>query len=213
MEIEKKNEQFQIEKMELGPFGTNTYILTCSKTLESVVVDAPGEASKILARLKKTNPKYILITHNHMDHTGALSELKAALKVPVAAHEADAGTLPAPTDILLKEGDIVSFGKIRLNVLHTPGHTPGSLSFFTDNYLISGDTIFPGGPGKTWSPADFKKIIESITNKIFNLPDNTQVYPGHGGSTILRKEKQAFGEFSSKPHDPDLCGDVLWSSS
>lgn len=213
MEIEKKNEQLQIEKMELGPFGTNTYILTCSKTLESVVVDAPGEASKILARLKKTNPKYILITHNHMDHTGALSELKAALKVPVAAHEADAGTLPAPTDILLKEGDIVSFGKIRLNVLHTPGHTPGSLSFFTDNYLISGDTIFPGGPGKTWSPADFKKIIESITSKIFNLPDNTQVYPGHGGSTILRKEKRAFEEFSSKPHDPDLYGDVLWSSS
>lgn len=213
MEIEEKNEHFQIEKMELGPFGTNTYILTCGKTLESVVVDAPGEASKILARLEKTTPKYILITHNHMDHTGALSELKAALKVPVAAHEADAGTLPAPTDILLKEGDIVSFGKIRLNVLHTPGHTPGSLSFFTDNYLISGDTIFPGGPGKTWSPADFKKIIESITNKIFNLPDNTQVYPGHGGSTILRKEKQAFEEFSSKPHDPDLCGDVLWSSS
>ena len=213
MEIEGKNEHFQIEKMELGPFGTNTYIITCGKTLESVVVDAPGEASKILARLKKTNPKYILITHNHMDHTGALSELKAALKIPVAAHEADAGTLPAPTDILLKEGDIVSFGKIQLNVLHTPGHTPGSLCFFSDNYLISGDTIFPGGPGKTWSAADFKKIIESITNKIFNLPDNTQVYPGHGGPTILRKEKQAFEEFSSKPHDPDLCGDALWSSS
>ena len=102
MEIEGKNEHFQIEKMELGPFGTNTYIITCGKTLESVVVDAPGEASKILARLEKTNPKYILITHNHMDHTDALSELKAALKVPVAAHEADAGTLPAPTDILLK---------------------------------------------------------------------------------------------------------------
>ncbi len=213
MQVEEKNEHFQIEKLELGPFGTNSYILICDKTLESVVVDAPGEANKILARLKKTNPKYILITHNHMDHTGALSELKSALKVPVAAHESDAGALPAPADILLEEGDVVSFGKIQLNVLHTPGHTSGSLCFFTDNYLISGDTIFPGGPGKTWSPADFKKIIESITKKIFNLPDNTQVYPGHGESTILRNEKKAFEEFSTKPHAPELYGDVLWSSS
>ncbi|MFQ5484411.1 MAG: MBL fold metallo-hydrolase [Desulfobacterales bacterium] len=213
MAVEEKNERLQIKKMELGPFGTNAYILTCIDTIDSVVVDAPGEASKILALLEKTNPRYILITHNHMDHTGALSELKSALKVPVAAHASDAGTLPASTDIFLEEGDVVSFGKIQLNVLHTPGHTPGSLCFFTDKYLISGDTIFPGGPGKTWSPADFKKIIESLTKKIFNLPDNTRVYPGHGDSTILINEKKAFEEFSSKPHTADLYGDVLWSSS
>lgn len=213
MGIVEKNESIQIEKTELGPFNTNTYILTCGKTFESVVIDAPDKVSKILERLKTTNPKYILMTHNHMDHTGALLELKSALKIPVAAHEADAGKLPASADVLLKEGDIVSFGEIQLRVLHTPGHTPGSLCFFTDGYLISGDTIFPGGPGKTGSPVDFEKIIESITRKIFNLPDSTHIYPGHGQSAMLKKEKQAFEEFSSRRHDPDLCGDVYWSSS
>ena len=115
--------------------------------------------------------------------------------------------------MLLQDGDVMTFGKIQLNVLHTPGHTPGSLCFFTDIYLISGDTLFPGGPGKTGSPADFKKIIESITAKLFNLPDDTQVYPGHGASTIIGNEKRAFSEFSARSHPPDLCGDVLWASS
>jgi glyoxylase-like metal-dependent hydrolase (beta-lactamase superfamily II) len=83
----------------------------------------------------------------------------------------------------------------------------------TGSFLISGDTIFPGGPGKTWSPGDFKKIVESLTGNIFTLPDETQVYPGHGDSTIVKKEKQKFEAFSSKPHDPNLCGDVVWLSS
>jgi len=208
-----KDESLQIDKFELGPFGTNTYILRCRKTNDSVVVDAPGEAGKILGRLKETNPKYILMTHNHMDHTGSLAQLKSALKVPVAAHAADADRLPTPCDMLLKDGDGISFGEIDLNVLYTPGHTPGSLCFYTGKYLISGDTLFPGGPGKTGSPADFKQIVKSITHKIFELPDDTPIFPGHGDATVLLKEKQAFEAFSSRSPNPDLCGDVLWASS
>lgn len=208
-----KDESVQIEKMELGPFGTNGYVITCRKTGDSVVVDAPGEVEKILEELKGTNPKYILMTHNHMDHVGALSELKSALNVPLAAHADDTRNLPVSPDILLKDGDVVDFGNIQLKVLHTPGHTPGSLCFSTDKYLISGDTLFPDGPGKTSSPANLRQIIESITSKIFQLPDDTAVYPGHGDVTILGKEKKAFEGFSSRPHDPNLCGDVLWSSS
>ena len=207
-----KNESIQMEKLELGPFGTNTYVVICQETKDSVVVDAPGQAGKIFKQLEGTNPKYILMTHDHMDHVGALSELKSELKVPVAAHAADAGNLPAPPDMVLKDGDVVSFGNIQLRVLHTPGHTPGSLCFLTGSTLISGDTIFPGGPGKTSSPAHFKQILESITTKIFALPDDTKVYPGHGDSTIVKKEKEAFEGFSSRPHDPNLCGDVLWAS-
>ena len=100
-----------------------------------------------------------------------------------------------------------------LKVLHTPGHTPGSLCFWVEKHLISGDTIFPGGPGKTKSPADLKRIIESITSKIFVLPDDTAIYPGHGNSTLLKKEKREFATFSSRPHDAYLFGDVLWLSS
>ena len=207
-----KDDRIQIEKLELGPFGTNAYILVCSNTGESVVVDAPADAGKILALLKGTRPKYILITHNHMDHTGALAELKSTLDLPIAAHADDAGQLPVPADQLIDDGDVISFGEIKLSVLHTPGHTPGSICFLTGSYLIAGDTLFPGGPGRTGSPADFKKVMDSLTTKIFVMPDDTRVFSGHGNSTILGKERQTFELFSAGSHDSNLCGDVLWES-
>jgi glyoxylase-like metal-dependent hydrolase (beta-lactamase superfamily II) len=207
-----KDDRIQIEKLELGPFGTNAYILICRNTGASAVVDAPADAGKILVLLKETRPKYILITHNHMDHTGALAELKATLDLPVAAHADDAGRLPVSADHLLNDGDVISLGDIQISVLHTPGHTPGSICFLTGNYLIAGDTIFPDGPGKTGSPADFQRIVASLTAKIFVLPDDIQIFPGHGNSTILERERQAFEAFSARGLDANLCGDVLWSA-
>ncbi len=203
----------QIERLELGPYYTNAYILVCRKTRDSVLIDTPEEASTIMDRLKGTNPKYILLTHNHMDHLGAFSELRSSLKVPVAVHALDTGNLPSPPDVLLSDGDMVSFGNLGLEVLHTPGHTPGSLCFRMGRYLIAGDTIFPGGPGKTRSPAHFRQIVKSITEKIFVLPDDTQIYPGHGDSTVVEKEKEKFAVFSSRLPTPNLYGDVLWLSS
>ena len=213
MTIVVEDDAIQIERLELGPFGTNAYIVICRKTQDSVLIDAPAEANIIMDRLKSTNPKYILLTHNHMDHIGALAELQAGLKVPLAAHALDAGNLPSPPEMLLNDGDTVTIGNLKLEVLHTPGHTPGSLCFKVGCYLISGDTIFRSGPGKTKSSADFKQIIKSMTEKIFVLPDATQIYPGHGDSTVLKKEKDEFAVFSSRSHSPDLCGDVLWHSS
>jgi glyoxylase-like metal-dependent hydrolase (beta-lactamase superfamily II) len=203
----------KIIRMELGPWGTNAYIVVCQATNESLLVDAPGEADKILKQLAGTRPKYIVLTHNHIDHIGALEELKAKLIIPVALHPGDASRLALKPDIELKDGDAIEVGKLKLKVLHTPGHTPGSLCFLLGKYLISGDTIFPGGPGKTGTPADFKQIVKSVESKLFVLPDDTQVYPGHGEGTVLGKEKKEFAVFSSKSHDPGLCGDVLWLSS
>ena len=208
-----KEDSIRIEKLELGPFGTNAYILICRQTGASVLVDAPGEADKILVQLNGTDPKYILMTHNHMDHTGALAEVKSALNVPIAAHGDDAGMLPLKPDMLLNDGDVITCGELHLAVLHTPGHTAGSLCFLTGNYLIAGDTLFPDGPGKTGSPADFRRIVESLTSKIFVLPEDTRIYSGHGDSTTLKKEKRAFEAFSTRSHDPNLYGDVLWASS
>jgi len=213
MTIVAEDDAIQIERLELGPFGTNAYIVICRKMRDSALIDAPAEANIIMDRLKGTNPKYILLTHNHMDHIGALAELQAGLKVPLAAHALDAGNLPSPPEMLLNEGDTVSVGNLKLKVLHTPGHTPGSLCFKVGKYLISGDTIFPGGPGKTRSPDAFKQIIKSITEKIFVLPDDTPIYPGHGESTVLKKEKEEFAVFSSHPHSPHLYGEILWLSS
>jgi len=213
MAIVIENEEIKIERLSLGPYGTNCYILTCGKTRASVLVDTPAEADQILAHLRGTNPRYIVITHNHMDHLGAFNEVKSGLRIPVAAHPLDAKRLPAEPEILLNDGDTLSCGKVDLEVLHTPGHTPGSICLLTRNYLISGDTIFPGGPGKTGSPAALKQIIESLKSKVFVLPDDTHIYPGHGDSTVLKKEKAEFEVFSSRPLDPKLCGDVLWLSS
>lgn len=213
MSVVVQDDSIQIDRLTLGPYETNSYVLMCRLTAESVLVDAPGGADKITRQLRGTNPRHILITHAHMDHTGALSELKSRLGVPVSAHPLEAKRLPLKPEILLGDGDSVSFGKTELKVLHTPGHTPGSVCFLTGKYLIAGDTIFPAGPGKTQSPEHFRQIVESITSKIFPLPEDTQIYPGHGDPTVLKKEKEEFAIFSSRPHDPGLCGDVLWLSS
>jgi len=213
MKVMVDDEAIEIIRMELGPWGTNSYLVVCHATDECLLVDAPGEADKILTQLAGTKPKYIAITHSHIDHIGALEELKSKLKIPVAVHPADASRLPLKPDMELKDGNALKIGKLNIKVLHTPGHTPGSLCFLTGRHLISGDTIFPGGPGKTGSPADFKQIVKSIKDKLFALPDDTQVYPGHGEPTVLGKEKKEFAAFAYKSHVPGLCGDVLWLSS
>lgn len=213
MVVVARDDDIQIERLETKPFGTNAYVITCGQTRDSVLIDAPAEAGAILELLKATNPKYILLTHNHMDHLGALSELHSRLKVPIAAHALDSDNLHPAPETLLNDGDVVLLGKVKIEVLHTPGHTPGSLCFRIGKYLLAGDTIFPGGPGRTRAPADLSQIIKSITEKIFVLPDETEIYPGHGDSTTLKKERDKFATFSSRTHDPNLCGDVLWLSS
>ncbi len=213
MVVVARDDDIQIERLELGPFGTNAYILACRKTGDSVLIDTPAEAGTIMKGLQGTNPKYILLTHNHGDHLGAFTGLRSLLKVPVGAHVLDAPGLPSAPELRLNDGDVIAFGNLRLEVMHTPGHTPGSLCFKIGRYLISGDTIFPGGPGATGSPAAFRQIVKSITEKIFLLPDDTLIYPGHGDASVLKKEKEEFAIFSSRPHPPNLCGEIVWLSS
>jgi hydroxyacylglutathione hydrolase len=208
-----KNSSIRIDRLELGQYQTNSYLLTCLETGACMVIDAPGEVEKVMKALEGIHPQYILMTHDHLDHIGGLRELASLLSVPVATHAADARGLPTPVDILLQDGDRVSFGALNLEVLHTPGHTPGSLCFLTGQFLIAGDTLFPGGPGHTRSPGDFRQILESITRKLLPLPGDTLVYPGHGEATILEREEQAIRRFSARPYAPDLCGDVLWEQS
>ena len=213
MTIVTEDDAIRIVRLELGPFGTNSYIVTCRKTQDSAMIDAPAEASIIVDTLRNTTPRYILLTHSHFDHIGALAQLRAELKIPLAAHASDAANLESPPETLLSDGDTLSLGDLTFAILHTPGHTPGSLCFRVGRYLISGDTIFPGGPGRTDSPAAFEQIVKSTAEKILVLPDDTVVYPGHGDATVLKKEKDEFAIFNSRPHDPRLCGDVLWLST
>jgi glyoxylase-like metal-dependent hydrolase (beta-lactamase superfamily II) len=210
MAVVVQDEVLQIEGLVLGLYETNAYILVCQKTKDSVLIDAPAEATKIIEKLRGTNPKRVLLTHTHGDHIGALQEIRSRLQIPVSAHLADARSLSSPPEIPLGDGDVILLGNIRIEVIHTPGHTAGGLCFKTERYLLSGDTLFPGGPGQTKSPADLKQIISSITSRLLPLDDDTLIFPGHGNSTILKKEKDEFAIFSSRAHPPSLCGDVLW---
>ncbi len=203
----------RIEKLTLGPYETNTYIVVCQKTHESLVVDAPAKASEIIAALEGTQPKYILLTHDHYDHTGVIVSLRARLKVPLACHELDSFQLKTPPEIYLKDGDTLKLGNLEIEVLHTPGHTPGGLSFMIGKYLFVGDTIFPGGPGYTETPADFRRILTTIKQKILRLLDDTMLLPGHGDNTTVKKAKKEYAVFAAKPHGDDICGDVAWLSS
>ncbi len=208
-----KDENVQIDRLELGSFNANCYLVVCRPTREGVLVDAPAEAGKILEFSEGVDLKFLLLTHSHIDHIGAVSELEKELKIPVGAHPLDVKNLTSQPEVRLVDGSNVSFGNLRMKVLHTPGHTPGSLCFILGSYLFSGDTIFPEGPGKTGTPSDFKQIVESITGKIFVLPEETRIFPGHGDPTVIRDEKRKFAVFSSRTHKPGLCGDVLWLSS
>jgi hydroxyacylglutathione hydrolase len=211
MEVVIDNQKIKIVRMELGPWSTNAYIVVCPQTRDSALIDAPPGAENIIKNLGSTNLKYVLLTHNHLDHVEGLRVIRERVPAPLAVHIVeDQNRLPFPPEILLKDGDIICVGKVKMEVIFTPGHTPGSQCFRIGEYLLSGDTIFPGGPGRTDSPADFRQILRSLEQKIFILPDDLKIFPGHGDSTTLKKEKTGFNAFNSRLHDPDLCGDVTW---
>lgn len=204
------DKEIRVEKLALGPWDSNCYVVSCPPGGDTVIIDTPTEAPKILKAVAGLPVRFILITHGHPDHLGALAEVKEKLGVGVAVHAADAGRLPIPADRLLEPGQELSLGSRKLKVIHTPGHTPGSVCCLLGRHLFSGDTLFPNGPGKTTTPQDFSRIVDSVVSQLFILPDDTIVYPGHGEGTVLGKERQLFAAFSSRPWKPDLCGDVVW---
>ncbi|HEX6510323.1 MAG TPA: MBL fold metallo-hydrolase [Chloroflexota bacterium] len=182
----------ELKQFSVGPYDNNVYILVDTKSGESVLFDAPTDASRIVRELDGTSLKYILMTHADQDHIGALRQVKQATGAAVGVHPADAGNLPVPPDLELEDGRIVRLGTSTLKCLYTPGHTPGSMCFLVGDILIAGDTLFPGGPGSKSgriSPAEFQQLVESIRSKLFTLPDETRVYPGHGKSTTIGAER------------------------
>ncbi len=197
----------------MGPIDNNSYILSCRETGEGVIIDAPAEPEKLLAEIGDVKVKAIIITHRHGDHTAGLREVKDRTGAPLGAHPEDAQALPMPTDFQLKDGDTYEVGKVRLRAVHTPGHTPGALCLVTGKHVFTGDTLFPGGPGRTGSPEAFRQVKDSIVSKILPLPGDTAVLPGHGDDTTIGKSAEEVRAFESRSHPENLCGDVEWLKS
>jgi glyoxylase-like metal-dependent hydrolase (beta-lactamase superfamily II) len=186
-----------VRKVEVGSMGNNTYVLECPETHDSIIVDGCFEADKILEGAEGSNVVAIVETHGHADHVQALPELKESLGVPVMAHPGD--EYPIAIDRELEDGDVVEFGNRRAEIIYTPGHTPGGICLLAGKHLVSGDTLFPGGPGNTWNDADrFNEIISAIETKLFTLPEETAVYPGHGADTTIGTEKPHLAEWKSR---------------
>ena len=202
-----------IHKLKCGPYDNNAYLLVCPQTNESILIDTPAEPDKLIEAAKATNVKAIIITHNHMDHLLGFDDVTSAIDAPVSIGEADAHALKKPPARLLKDGDEIKAGTITLKAIATPGHTPGSTCYTVGNSIFTGDTLFPGGPGKTGSPENLKQIIESITSKLFVYGDDLAVYAGHGDDGDLKSSKEEYRVFASKEHPADLFGDVLWMTS
>jgi len=205
-----------IKKLTVGPIMANCFILGCEETREAVVIDPGDETDRILTVLEESDlkVKYIIDTHGHFDHVGGNKKLKDITGADIMIHVLDAPMLnhlsasaaawgfsaddsPSP-DKILEEGDTITFGNITLKVIHTPGHSPGGISLFSDGYVFVGDTLFAGSIGRTDFPGgDYKTLISNIRNKLFVLGDDVQVFTGHGPETTIGKEKR-FNPFAGE---------------
>ncbi len=198
-----------IKELVVGPLMANCFIFGCEQTKEAVVIDPGGDADRILLALSDSNlkVKYIINTHGHFDHVSGNEKMKTATDAKILIHPLDAPMLgmlstnaaifgisvenSPPCDKTIEEGETVSFGKITLDVIHTPGHTPGGISLHTDDIVFVGDTLFAGSIGRTDFPGgDFDTLIASIRNKLFKMEDDVRVFSGHGPETSIGREKR-----------------------
>lgn len=198
-----------IKELVVGPLMANCFIFGCQKTKEAVVIDPGGDADRIKMILDdlKLQIKYIINTHGHFDHVSGNGQLKEATGVDILIHPLDAPMLSRlssnaaifgvsvdnspPCDRTIEEGETISFGELTLEVIHTPGHTPGGISLFTDGIVFVGDTLFAGSIGRTDFPGgDFDTLISSIQNKLFKMQDDIRVFSGHGPETTIGRERR-----------------------
>lgn len=188
--------QAEIHRIVVGPLDNNVFVLRCRQTGEAVLIDAANEHDRILDLCRRLGVRTVLETHGHWDHIGAVPAVRdAGYEVGVTAE--DSSMLPA-YDYILTDESVIEVGRLRLHTIATPGHTPGSMCFRLEGspVLFSGDTLFPGGPGATHFPGgDFEAIITSIDRRLFTLPADTIVLPGHGDDTTIGRERPHLDEW------------------
>ena len=195
----------RITKVCTPPFTNNCYLLRCTQTGDTLLVDAAGDAPRLLELVGDGTLVGVFQTHGHWDHVQALAEVVQATGAQVLGHQGDAADLPVPPDRLLEDGEVVEVGAARLSVVHLLGHTPGSIALVYGGdperpHVFSGDSLFPGGVGNTEDDeARFASLIDDVERKLFGpLPDPTWVYPGHGADTTLGAERPSLPEWRER---------------
>ncbi len=194
-----------ISKLAVSEMANNVYLLRCSATGEALLVDAAAEPDAVLALVGDAPLATVVTTHGHWDHHRALPQVVAATGARTVAHPADAGDLPVPVDRPVDHGDTVTVGEQKLEVVHLRGHTPGSIALVWRGpddagvHVFTGDSLFPGGPGRTTDPVRFTSLMDDLEARIFGqLPDEAWVYPGHGKDTTIGIERPHLGEWRAR---------------
>jgi glyoxylase-like metal-dependent hydrolase (beta-lactamase superfamily II) len=195
-----------IAKLAVGPMSNNAYLLRCRASGQALLIDAAAEPDRLLelARLGGPTAEAVLTTHRHPDHWQALSAVVAQTGARTFAGVDDAAGIPVPTDRRLEHGDCVHVGDAELSVIVLRGHTPGSVALhYRDpdgsSHLFTGDSLFPGGPGRTTSPADFTSLLDDLEQRVFSvLPDEVWFYPGHGNDSTLGAERPHLAEWRAR---------------
>jgi glyoxylase-like metal-dependent hydrolase (beta-lactamase superfamily II) len=200
----------EVRTITVGPYDNKVYLLRDPETGKALLVDAASEPDTILAAVGSTPLVGLVVTHGHFDHVGALGDLRRRTGVPAIMHGADVRRFGLEVDRVVEGDETIEVGSLRVAVLHTPGHTPGGLALVCGQVLCSGDTLFPGGPGKTDSAEAFLDLERSIRERLLTLSGDTVVYPGHGKPTTIAEAKREYATFASRPRRPGLYGHVSW---
>ncbi len=198
----------------LGYNANNAYILRSTDgSTPATLIDAPEGVEAVIEALNGQPVERIVVTHFHGDHWAGFDVLRAHTDAPVYTGEQEVNLDHIEGLQRLADGEVFHVGEAQVQVLHTPGHSPGSITLVVGKAALVGDVLFPGGPGRTRDPEALATSIESITTRIYTLKDDTVILPGHGGFTTVADSRKEYEVFASKDHPDDLSGDVLWLES
>jgi len=199
-----------IRKASVSPQDNNSYLVTCRQTGQQLLIDAADSAARLIALLDESGDDgtarlvTVVTTHQHWDHHRALPDIVEATGATTAAGREDAAALPVPVTVELAHGDRIAVGALSLDVVHLRGHTPGSVTLVLTSadgsvHAFTGDSLFPGGPGRTTNPTDFSSLMDDLEARVFGVyPDSTWIYPGHGKDSTLGTERPHLGEWRER---------------
>ena len=211
IDVVSSEDTWKVIRVRVGPYDNNVYVVKEERSGKAILVDAAFDPQEILSALGGFQLQAIFLTHAHPDHIQALEFLRRRTGCALGIHPEEPGAQELAPTIFIAEGYQFSLGSLTLRFLHTPGHTPGSVSIVLGSQIcFCGDTLFPGGPGRTWTPEGFRDIIKSIREKLLTLPDDLLLLPGHGPGIKVRDSRAEYEALAAKGIPEGIWGEIRW---